>query len=79
MMIHPNLKARLEELAAKQGVGYQTLMHEYLVDRVEQELAAEATGNERAPAEEPRPTCCARDGRTPPTPPRSLTKLTSAH
>ncbi|MHB2019517.1 MAG: CopG family antitoxin [Candidatus Xenobia bacterium] len=41
MMIHPNLKARLEELAAKRGVGYQTLMHEYLVDRVEAELQAE--------------------------------------
>ena len=47
MMIHPNLKARLEELAAKQGVGYQTLMHEYLVDRVEQELAVEAEAHRK--------------------------------
>ena len=48
MMIHPNLKARLEELAAKQDIGYQTLIQEYLVDRVETELQAQA--NEAKPA-----------------------------
>lgn len=41
MMLNPNLKARLQKLAKERGVGYQSLIQEFLLDRVEQELAGE--------------------------------------
>lgn len=39
MMLHPRLKENLEQLAAQSGIGYQTLMQQYLEDRVTAELA----------------------------------------
>ena len=42
LMLFPKLKEKLEELARQKGVGYQTLIQEYLLDRVEEELRTTA-------------------------------------
>lgn len=40
LLLNPRLKERLVELADRKGVGYQTLIQEYLLERVEQEFHA---------------------------------------
>ena len=38
IMLFPGLKEKLEALATRKGIGYQTLIQQYLTDRVEAEL-----------------------------------------
>jgi hypothetical protein len=38
LMLFPGLKEKLETLAAKRGIRYQTLVQQYLTERVEAEL-----------------------------------------
>jgi len=38
MMMNPFLKQQLQRLAHERGVKYQTLIQQYLLERVEQEL-----------------------------------------
>lgn len=38
LMLFPGLKERLEDLARRRGVRYQTLVQQYLTERVEAEL-----------------------------------------
>ena len=37
-MLNPQLKERLVELAEQRGIGYQTLIQDFLLERVTQEL-----------------------------------------
>lgn len=48
LMLNPRLKEHLVELADRQGLGYQTLIQQYLLERVEQELT-EPRGRSAAP------------------------------
>ena len=46
LMLNPRLKERLIELAKKRGIGYQTLIQDYLLERVERELSVRPRGQD---------------------------------
>jgi len=47
MMLDPQLKRNLEDLAASLGIGYQTLAQIYLAEAVNKALAAQGRAHER--------------------------------